>query len=564
MVKKLTSEIESITLTEASFSKEPVELYPTTINFLFGNNGTGKSTIARTIQRADRNLHFRNNRSADQYEILVFNQEFIDRNLADYQGLNGVFTLNAKNDEIQGQIDELNTRKKELMNQKASLEQQITDLEKGMPDQKKAFQKYCWEKTRDLREGFPETQKRKQTTRLFTECVMGHNPVDYDLSKLRLIYNSAFSKDARTYDRFPVVTDSAILDHLPGSEILQSIIVNSAETDLAKLLKSLGSTEWAHEGHKLFAEKAGEVCPYCGQPLPSDFEELFIKSFDSKYQDEISQLNIFLENYRSRANQLYRTLQHIPTDIMPAIDLEPYHDKMAALRGLIQQNIDSIRSKIDTPSNKISLINTESFVMGVCNLFEGFNKLIDENNSIVAQKTSKQKECIETVFNLCSYRLQDEINKFCSAEKAQKASLLFWKQELANKESEIKKINKEIETLQSQTVETDTAKNKINQMLKDSGMQGFQLVNSINKDHTYEVRRDDWSVARDLSEGEKNFIAFLYFYYLVFGSLSETGNTQDKIVVIDDPISSMDSSCLFIVSALVRKMIEIESVRSFV
>ena len=78
MADKLTSEIESITLTEASFSKEPVELRPTTINFLFGNNGTGKTTIARTIHAAGSNVCFRNSRSADQYNILVFNQDFID------------------------------------------------------------------------------------------------------------------------------------------------------------------------------------------------------------------------------------------------------------------------------------------------------------------------------------------------------------------------------------------------------------------------------------------------------------------------------------------------------
>ncbi|MDR0355882.1 MAG: AAA family ATPase [Deltaproteobacteria bacterium] len=32
---------------------------------------------------------------------------------------------------------------------------------------------------------------------------------------------------------------------------------------------------------------------------------------------------------------------------------------------------------------------------------------------------------------------------------------------------------------------------------------------------------------------------------------------KDKIVVIDDPVSSMDSSVLFIVSTLVREMVEV-------
>lgn len=56
--------------------------------------------------------------------------------------------------------------------------------------------------------------------------------------------------------------------------------------------------------------------------------------------------------------------------------------------------------------------------------------------------------------------------------------------------------------------------------------------------------------------GERNFIAFLYFYHLVRGSHTSDA-TKDKIVVIDDPVSSMDSGALFIVSALVREMVEV-------
>lgn len=73
----------------------------------------------------------------------------------------------------------------------------------------------------------------------------------------------------------------------------------------------------------------------------------------------------------------------------------------------------------------------------------------------------------------------------------------------------------------------------------------------------YEVRRPDGTIAENLSEGEKNFIAFLYFYHLVYGSSSEDGETREKIVVIDDPVSSMDSGPLFIVSTLVKQMIEV-------
>lgn len=77
-------------------------------------------------------------------------------------------------------------------------------------------------------------------------------------------------------------------------------------------------------------------------------------------------------------------------------------------------------------------------------------------------------------------------------------------------------------------------------------MQGFSLQPKLGVEHVYEVRRPDGSIADNLSEGEKNFIAFLYFYHLVYGTDSADGETKDKIVVIDDPVSSMDSGSLLL------------------
>ncbi len=42
---------------------------------------------------------------------------------------------------------------------------------------------------------------------------------------------------------------------------------------------------------------------------------------------------------------------------------------------------------------------------------------------------------------------------------------------------------------------------------------------------------------------------------MIKGSINETGITRDKVVVIDDPISSLDSNILFIVSHLVKEII---------
>jgi len=59
-----------------------------------------------------------------------------------------------------------------------------------------------------------------------------------------------------------------------------------------------------------------------------------------------------------------------------------------------------------------------------------------------------------------------------------------------------------------------------------------------------------------LSEGEKSFVTFLYFYHLLRGSDSESGMTMDRIVVFDDPVSSFDSDILFIVGCLIKGLLD--------
>lgn len=55
-----------------------------------------------------------------------------------------------------------------------------------------------------------------------------------------------------------------------------------------------------------------------------------------------------------------------------------------------------------------------------------------------------------------------------------------------------------------------------------------------------------------LSEGEITFITFLYFLQLTKGSIDKDSISEDRILVIDDPVSSLDSNILFIVSSLLK------------
>ena len=556
MADKIRSEIIRIDLTDASYKDSHAYIEPTYVNFFFGNNGAGKSTIAKAI-KGGVGLSYAPGRTAADYWPLVYNQEFIDENFRSYRNMRGVFTLNAKNAEVQAQIEEVTaerTRIKKLSGAAAERQKILLDNKANLH---REFLQECWKRGKDFRDEFPGTMDKKGRSDPFVREILKHAPADMSLDELRRIYDSAFSETAKHYQRFTTIPDPTVMDTVEGSEILSKPIVNSADTELAGFLRDIGATEWMRQGHDLFAYEAGGRCPYCGEKLAVDFEQTFIDSFDNRYQDNLRLLSEFMARYKKAANDMFVPLQSIPAELYPQIDLKPYTDKMAVLKAAMQANIESIKSKVDNPASTVTITAVKPILDELADIISGFNTMIDANNAIVAAGPGKRTECTDAVFGVLAFMLKDVIAAYRRNDADIQDQLDALDKEIRGYTDTLAEIEKQLKTLRGSTVETDTAKDSINQMLRDSGMRGFSLQPKRGVDNVYEVRRPDGTIADNLSEGEKNFIAFLYFYHLVHGSNSADGDTREKIVVIDDPVSSMDSGSLFIVSTLVRQMIEI-------
>ena len=571
MPEKIKSEITKIELTDATYRGTGAIIVPTYINYFFGNNGTGKSTIAKTI-KSGIGISYAPGKSADDYRILVYDQDFIDANMHSYHSLPGVFTINAVNVEIQRQIDDKTAELTAARTAYSDAKRIKEEKESAKADLLKQLYQDCWEKSEDLRTEFDKTQDGKRKSKQFTEEVRAHDPVEHDSAELKRMYDSVFSDTAKAYPLFNAIADVSVLDSADGNDILGVSIVNAADTDLAAFLKEVGSTEWVRQGHDEYHTKAGGKCPYCHRDLPDNFEETLTASFDTRYQDNLQKLNEFLERYRALANTVFPALA-VPQDVYPEIDVKPYNDKLAALKGIIAANIEKIKEKVSEPARVVTLDETATLLGELAEMITGFNSLIAENNENVSAGPKKKNACRNKVFELLAFRLKALIDTYAGNDTAINAEIETQQTAMNTHKGIIDRLNGELRTLNSQTVETETAMNTINAMLRDSGFQGFEIRPRAEEIHrpdgtverivpvpaiNYEViRTETGEIAANLGEGEKNFIAFLYFQQTVFGSESAEGDNREKIVVIDDPVSSMDSSALFIVSAQVRKMIEI-------
>lgn len=107
---------------------------------------------------------------------------------------------------------------------------------------------------------------------------------------------------------------------------------------------------------------------------------------------------------------------------------------------------------------------------------------------------------------------------------------------------------------QKETVNVDEAVDAINAGLVDQGIDSFRI--SKHSERLYRVVRtgDSTHAFNTLSEGEKMMISFLYFCELCKGKSSPDDTHAQRIVVIDDPISSLSHIFVFNVGQLIRSI----------
>jgi wobble nucleotide-excising tRNase len=127
---------------------------------------------------------------------------------------------------------------------------------------------------------------------------------------------------------------------------------------------------------------------------------------------------------------------------------------------------------------------------------------------------------------------------------------------LSNKKQQLRDLNVQVEELEKQSTSIYPTKDAINNLLQTFGFNSFRIEVVDERGHYRICRENGDDASRSLSEGEKTFITFLYFYSLIKGAQSASGITTNRVVVFDDPISSLDSDILYIVSSLIKGVIE--------
>lgn len=335
----------------------------------------------------------------------------------------------------------------------------------------------------------------------------------------------------------PDITDltakaEALLSKSVVSGILQELI---ADTDI---------TAWVQKGLALHTgEKDSKTCRFCGQKLPANRLRVLEQHFNDDFKRLQKDIQDLIDVVIGIADQLNNKIFH---------DTSKLYDNLAGEYTVAIQHLsaavelytvyldglaDALLMKRENPLVQVQLASyvnlSEIAKLAVLALtVEALNNIIERHNlqtdnfesDVEAARLSLELTVVGEAFPEF-----DERNRAIASENALLGVLQLEEIHLKH----------DIETIEKDIVEHRRPVAELNTELE--AYLGRSEIKLEFRDTGYAITRNG-QPAGDLSEGEKTAIGFLYF----LKSLKDKSfSISEGIVVIDDPVSSLDANSLF-------------------
>lgn len=565
--------IENITLKNiASYDSEDGVQIPDLkkVNFFFGYNGSGKSTIVKYLYNLslDPSLKSQDFKDCSQagyveanHQILVFDENFTEINFNKNPVLKGVFSLNEANTIIDGQIsneEALILKFEKLIKSKTTT---IEDIINDKHLKQNGLLEHCW--------------KQRNSFATFTKMGLAHSgskPNNLQEIKNKLTNPSANTLTIRQLtDSYQLLYEKEIkqvsqnLSSNLYKEIrvieakleksLQEIIVGNEDVDIAALITKINARNWVETGID-FIDLTDGICPFCQHDtIDKNLKEQFNKLFDLTYKEKIRDLVSLQTNYRLKSELFLANLISIQNEFNPNNLLSNIYLKV---QEHFNSNNNIIADKIENPNEKKNIISLHTFKSDL----SGIVKELKINNETFSELNENRKNLVSEIWNFIASNSKIKIDKLKEKQIKYQRIIDLAKNLITDYEIKILTSKQSIQTLRGQTVNTREAVDNINIILKNAGFDGFEIAEKavVNNISQYYLKRPNTissnPIFKSLSEGEKNFISFLYFFQLCIGTDDiQNRGSKKKIIVIDDPVSSLDSQALFVVSTLIHNII---------
>lgn len=539
------------------------------VNFFYGPNGSGKSTISNFLynqtspQYVSCEILWDNNVPTD---VIVYNRDFRNRHFK--ENIAGVFTLGEATIEDINALEVMKKDREKKNEDLVSRNNSLINKKDEEQSHKNSFRDTVWnvilkQNESEFQEAFSgfRSSKEKFRDEVVVRYKKSHSS-DETKEALKRRSDTLFSQKPERCNTINLSVDEVVatIASIETDSIWAKTVVGNKDVPISKIIESLDNADWVNKGRLFIHED--HICPFCQQKtITEKFEEQLNSFFSGEYERDIKYIKELADKYKTASEQLLAILKSTVNDSVAVmigdIDLTKYNALINTMDAIFSSALTEMSAKENEAGNKIVLPQVGSVINDLSTLVLLSNDRIDKHNKLVDNYNEEKKLLIDEIWTFLMDEnealINDYLKDLANFEKAKQGI-----QEGINRcKEQIEELNNKIIEAGKNITSVQPTVDEINRSLKAYGFTNFKIVPSPSQENFYQIQRMDGTLATNtLSEGEETFISFLYFLQFAKGSLDVARISSKKILVLDDPICSLDSTVLYIVSSMVKALIK--------
>lgn len=535
-------------------------------NVVYGENGSGKTTLSHLLaslqvgeHRDYPNLEFSVETQSGPFthgqkylrKVRVFNGDFVEANIGRFDGpLRHILILGEENKAVSEEIKtEIATRDDRIKR----IEEHAAVIDKLETEKGKIFSKIAQLIGVETSGSTQRTYRKPNAENAFGKLGDAKSLTDSELEVHRATVRQEQMLEVGRVS-VPSIT-------LPGTDKIigpvgaahdlakrcQALTTRSAQSAvIARLADNLAISTWVEEGVHLHETHGSANCEFCDQPMPA----ARLKALANHFSVEDQKLKIEIEDERLWIATILEALGRfsLPDRLALYSELRSDYDtalarfgnELIALKERVIAIDGALADKLAKRTEAYELImdtNADALEAAFQAIADVMQRHDAKTKGFEAQKTAA-RDAIEAHYLLTIKGQVAEVEDKINELKADADLLKKGGDELPDKRS-LEDITKSISDKQARISSEHKGAEELTGHLKQF-LGRTDLIFENSKDGYIVLRRG--KPAKRLSEGEKTAIAFLYFLVQL---KDRDFDLAEGVVVIDDPISSLDSAAIY-------------------
>lgn len=542
------------------------------INLIYGLNGAGKSTLSKYLYNIQNpnyaQCSINTPDGLDEYEFLVYNTDFVEDNFYEIDAQQGIFTLSKENKDAMLAVNKLEAEIDSYASKETDVQESIIEVQNSQKQSLQNIQNKVWESKHKYFDNDPIIQDivgkgtGKNIANYYSSVYTAEDdPNCKSVELIRAEYNAL----SQNQSKISILGYSLYsLEEYETNPLLQKQVVGNSNSSISEVINKLKNADWVKTGRSFLQLLNNERCPFCQRSgLNHSFAEELEQYFDNSYKEDLAKLQKLYSDYSSKVDA-YFFFENVLEGFFKAYPFlaESYKTQREAtcekLHRILSLNKQLLQNKNKEPSIPISLQPSSAAFVELKLLISALNDKIKEFNAKVdnveIEKTFLKKEFWKAIRK----EYKSEINLYIDHSSRYTDHLNKLNQSLKDVLDHKELLKKELIEKRAQVINIDDAIESINGMLSNVGL-GHIIFDKYFKDGVaeplYKLKRkgEEDTVFKSFSEGEKMMASFLYFIEKCKGASSKDSQKKKKIIVIDDPISSMSHIFVYNVALLINK-----------